>query len=64
MSSGLQVRSQREGLHDLPCIPHAARHIHDGFVADYVREAVDLPEELRLSAVYILSSNHFSNIIL
>ena len=30
-------------------------HIHDGFVADDVREAVDLSEELRLRAVDVLS---------
>ena len=42
-------------VHYLPRIPHAARHIHDGFVADDVGEAVDLSEELRLRAVDILS---------
>ena len=52
---GLQVRSQCEGLHDLPGVPHAARHIHDGLIADYVWEAVNLPEELCLCAVYVLS---------
>ena len=55
LPSGLQVRSQCEGLHDLPGVPHAARHIHDGLISYYVWEAVDLPEELCLCAVYVLS---------
>ena len=55
VSPGLQVRSQREGLHDLPGIPHVARHVHNGFVADYIWDAVDLSEEPGFSAVYVLS---------
>ena len=55
LSFGLQVCPQCEGLHDLPGVPHAARHVHDGLIADYVWKAVDLSEELCLCTVYILS---------
>ena len=52
---GLQLGSQRQRLHDLPGIPHAAGHVHDGLVADHVGEAVHLSEELGLEPVDVLS---------
>ena len=55
MSLCLQASSSSKRVHYLPRVPHAARHIHDCFVADDVREAVDLSEELRLRAVNVFS---------
>ena len=51
---GLQVRSLRQWLYDLPCVSHAAGHIHNGLVADDVGEAVHFPEELSLQPVDVL----------
>ena len=31
---GLQIGPLRKTLNDLPCVPHAAGHIHDGLVAN------------------------------
>ena len=54
LSLSLQAGPLGESLNDLPCVPHAAGHVHDSLVADQVRQAVDLPEELGLQAVDVL----------
>ncbi len=46
----MQIGLQYQKLHDLQGVPHTARHVHDCFIFDEVREAVDLPEELGIDA--------------